>query len=855
MLIRTILLFQVLSALTLFALGGYTLRRERRRDIAQPFFFLSVSLGLWIFFNGISDLLSYALGRPIPFLSSLAGMGIILAGSSTLYFGWRFPRTELNARSAPWAKWILRTLLVATIPVLAMPWSDLWISNRRFEGSFYVGDYGPLYYVTSWFIIINALVGTFFLAWKYRSFDNPTEKTQIQFALAGITGSVAIIFVFSYFLAVNGYSEYFNIGPFAGTIFFLLFMRGIGSNKRLDIRAVMNRTINRLVSFTLFLVVFYAAISYYVFRAVKFDQGRLLVVLAVLLLLLFPYLITLQPRIDNMVSKLEYHDENTLYNFIEDIRDFPEQSLLQDSITNILNALVRNLKIEKAAICILEPDYGVRTFCVPNPKDLEQTLSPGSALLRPRVWATLFDPRRIQWGFMQQYPIRLYAPAFANNERSVRQPRIYASLVEAFQTLKHKNYELCLPVVQARHGIALILLGHKENRRPFFENEMQLIRSMIGGVSVNLTQSIRFHRIYKKELMLQAENEALADLYSSQTKQSIRLDDNRELIYASESMHKVVELIELAAKTDSSVLIQGESGTGKELVARLLHQKSKRKGNFVAVNIAAIPEALLDNELFGHEKGAFTGADRTFQGRFEESNEGTLFLDEIGEMSLALQVKLLRILQEKTYRRLGGKADRKWTGRLVLATHQDLERLVREKKFREDLFYRINVVNIHIPPLRERRVDIPMIAENVLKNTVKSLDLPTRGLSIDFIKKIMSYDWPGNIRQLQNVIQRCCLSSTASELQARQIETMISTTPEKSLSAIEVESEATDGKMNFEEAVRELEIRMIKKAMKACKGNKTKAAEQLGIHRKKLSLKLKQYDLFQNQGPGKRKKT
>ena len=227
------------------------------------------------------------------------------------------------------------------------------------------------------------------------------------------------------------------------------------------------------------------------------------------------------------------------------------------------------------------------------------------------------------------------------------------------------------------------------------------------------------------------------------------------IIGRSAPMVALFAMVESIAKTNSTVLVTGESGTGKELIARALHFNSLRRGQpFVALNCGAVPETLLESELFGHMRGAFTGADTMKKGLMEVADRGTIFLDEIGEMNAVMQVKLLRVLQERRYRRLGGTEEIQADLRIVAATNQDLAKLVAEGRFREDLFYRINVIPVHLPPLRERRDDISLLAEHFLAKHAKELDKPVRAIARDAMVLLEAYDWPGNVRELENVMER-----------------------------------------------------------------------------------------------------
>src|SRR3989441_7689857 len=243
------------------------------------------------------------------------------------------------------------------------------------------------------------------------------------------------------------------------------------------------------------------------------------------------------------------------------------------------------------------------------------------------------------------------------------------------------------------------------------------------------------------------------------------------LIGNSEGMQRVRAIIEKVAETDATVLVRGESGTGKELVARELHEKNstRRNGAFVAVNCAALPSELIESELFGHEKGAFTGAAARRQGKFEQGNGGTLFLDEIGDMSANVQAKLLRALEERRIERLGGDESIPVDVRIISATHRALEEEIAEGNFRADLFYRLRVVTIDIAPLRERREDIPLLATTFAQQAAARHGLPERPLDRDALRKLIEYDWPGNVRELKNVIERAAIMSEGNELTAIEL--------------------------------------------------------------------------------------
>jgi len=320
------------------------------------------------------------------------------------------------------------------------------------------------------------------------------------------------------------------------------------------------------------------------------------------------------------------------------------------------------------------------------------------------------------------------------------------------------------------------------------------------------------------------------------------------LIGNSAGMQRVRGMIEKVAETDATVLVRGESGTGKELVAREIHERNsvRSKGPFVAVNCAALPSELIESELFGHEKGAFTGAATRRRGKFEQANGGTLFLDEIGDMSANVQAKLLRALEERRIERLGGNESIPVDVRIVSATHRPLEQEIAAGNFRADLFYRLRVVTIDIPPLRERREDIPQLVETFTSAAAERHGLPLRQVGPGALRRLVDYDWPGNVRELKNTIERAAIMAEGEELRSEDLPEEITPGQEKEIRASKDDAEgglAVPFTADFREDRREFERRYISRCLEHTQGNVTKAAEILGMHRQSLQHKLRQLGL------------
>src|SRR6478752_6020063 len=398
----------------------------------------------------------------------------------------------------------------------------------------------------------------------------------------------------------------------------------------------------------------------------------------------------------------------------------------------------------------------------------------------------------------------------------VRMPKMGG--LDLLATLKAKGNEATVIVMSAYGNMDLAIEAMKAGAYDYVQKPFKPDEVVLALRKAEERESLR------------RENRALRD----EIRKEHRFDD---ILAKSQKMLDIFRTISKISEYKTTVLVTGESGAGKELVARAIHRRSKRSGPFVAVNCGAIPENLLESELFGHKKGAFTDALHDRHGLFEEATGGSLFLDEIGELPLNLQVKLLRVLEDEKIRRLGDTRDLQVDVRIVAATHRDLHAETKAGRFREDLFYRLNVLPIHVPPLRDRREDIPLLIEHFVTRNNTRLRANIQGIDSEARRLMFEYGWPGNVRELENTIERAMVLAEGDQIVAQDL-------PERLREARDpVQTQLASGELSVKKTMRIVEEILIRRALQRTKGNRTRAAEILEISHRALLYKIKDYQI------------
>ncbi len=483
-------------------------------------------------------------------------------------------------------------------------------------------------------------------------------------------------------------------------------------------------------------------------------------------------------------------------------------SNLQDCLEKIVDTLAREKEMDNGTITIVNPVTG----------ELEIEVAHGiTAEARRRGRYKLGEGitgKVVASGEPILVPQIGEEPMFLNRTRTRGDER------------KKRSSFLCVPIRAGNQSIGALSVDREYGEEFGVRSEQDLrFLIVVSGLIAQTVQRIQ---------AVNEEQEALRQENSKLRRELTAKNRIEQIIGNSSRMQEVFDMVHRVADSNATVLLRGESGTGKTLVAKALHHNSSRaSGPFVVVNCSALPETLLESELFGHEKGAFTGANELKKGRFEQAEGGTLFLDEIGEISLAVQVKLLNVIQERTFQRLGSARTIKTNIRLVAATNRDLEKAVKEMKFREDLYYRLNVFPIYLPPLRERRTDILLLAEYFLEKYAGENKKNIRRISTSAIDLLVQYHWPGNVRELQNCIERAVLICDDQTIKSIHL-------PPSLQSADSVRSSRP---LSLAAAVENFERELIIEALKKNKGNQTRAARYLDTSLRIINYKIHNYGI------------
>jgi Nif-specific regulatory protein len=477
---------------------------------------------------------------------------------------------------------------------------------------------------------------------------------------------------------------------------------------------------------------------------------------------------------------------------------------LKASLHRVLEVLARHHGAIRGIVSVLDGDGDLRV-------EASDGIGDGPRLVRYRIGEGITG-KVVQSGRPIVVPRVSREPAFLH--RAARRPEL------AHQELSF----VCVPIVLNRRAIGALAIDLRYKPERNFERSAKFL----GIVASMIAQGIKIQRL------IEEDKRRLVDENTHLRQELKERYDFSNFVGSSGPMRQIFEQVTQVAGTNTTVLIRGESGTGKELIAHAIHYSSLRaKKPFVKVSCAALPESLIESELFGYEKGAFTGAEQRKKGRFELAEGGTLFLDEIGDVNLATQVKLLRVLQEREFERVGGIETIKASVRLVAATNKDLEKAIAAGTFREDLYYRLNVFTIFIPALRERKADLVLLVDHFLEKFAREHSRNIKRISTPAIDMLASYHWPGNVRELENTLERAVLMCDGEVIHSHHLPPSLQT----------AEASGTVTRVSLTDAVSAYEKDLIQDALKTTRGNRAKAARLLDSTERIINYKVKQYGI------------
>ncbi|CAA6677143.1 MULTISPECIES: sigma 54-interacting transcriptional regulator [unclassified Lentimonas] len=506
-------------------------------------------------------------------------------------------------------------------------------------------------------------------------------------------------------------------------------------------------------------------------------------------------------------SQLAHCGVETNLSMLLNISHMLESSIkLEDVLRPVMNHVSETLKLRRCTISILNPNDGKL--------QLEETISHTKEIKNDEYLhrhAAVFQ-ETIQKDTCMIIPDISNEIDMQSEERALKENERIALI--------------CMPIKSGPETFGLLTVEKRAHRKSSLQSSTQIL-TLITRV---IAQALNFRlRISERFNALEEENERLLKQISTKSKNPAGIIGN------SSAMHSVYSNISQVAPTNATVLIRGESGVGKELVAKALHQQSERADKpFIKFNCAALSDSIIESELFGHEKGSFTGAHALRKGRFEEADGGTIFLDEIGDISPSVQVKLLRVIQEREFERVGGNSSIKVDVRIITATSRDLESMVEAQRFRSDLYYRLNVFPIYVPALRERRSDTLALADFFLERFSSQNGKHLNRISSAAIDLLHSYHWPGNVRELENVIERAAILAAGSSIEAMHL-------PPTLQKRSDQETITQNG--SLQSAISAVEREMIVNTLKEHKGNLARAARQLDISERIIGLRVKKYQI------------
>lgn len=834
--ILILLVSGALSIILLFAAGAGIVR-NRRRDLNEWLFVVfAAACSLWILTTATAA--AHA-GKPLEGIyTSISGLfGLLTALAAYIFIEYLPGSRSPGSRRR-------RVILAGIISFSQIPlhFTDLWGKP---------GAPGPYYFVQITWIQIMLVGGFGIIAVRYRRETDPQARMRLGTFLIGGGAGALVTAVFTLILPLFNRPDMIRFGTVGAILAALGVAYAIVFHQLFDLRGALLQSIVWISSGSLILTGGVALI-----RTAFPENISITAWIVFAASLAYLHAVLLQPRITGLLQKFIGHsreDINALVTRIIAIEAGPDsdEAALFRVMDQTIHSLKQMLDFEKGFIVLADRfrRLNSRASGIP-PESLAQAGENTLRLLRRRlrVPGALLSP--LQHILMLEMD---WEKSLVGNARAVRRyQRTAASLYDFTRQLHQEKYAILLPLLFRQEFFGMIVLGRRTGGRPYVESDIRMLEIVRLPIAVALHNAVLVEEL--RETGKRAEKRAfhLAEEIHRLHSAIHHRAEGKAFVYVSDLMKSVHEQAKKCAGRNLPVLITGETGTGKEIMARIIHAESRSaQGPLVSVNCAAIPRELLESEVFGHRKGAFTGAARNHRGFVEQASDGTLFFDEVGELPLDLQAKLLRLLQERKYVPVGAEKPLNAKCRFIFATNRDLQTLHQQGQFRADLFHRISVLQVHLPPLRERRDDIRPLIDYFI--SAYNLELETRVELIEIAARdaLCRHSWPGNIRELENCIIQAMLAAAGDRITLDDLPAQI-VHEHGAHHSIRRETASAPGPAAadtrpFDAIVQEFSRTLLVSTIRRCGGNKTKAARELGLNRARLYYQLNELNILDSE--------
>lgn len=830
--IRLIVGFPILFVLC--ALVVSTAVKNPKRPVEWAFIVMLSGLMAWLLAHNVSALGTqfYYPNEIIYTLGSLAGISFLFAGSSVAFFCEFFPAGTETPNSKR-RIWLVSLVSLAMAP---LTFSRSWI-DKRGEGAVA----GPFYFAISGWGVLLVIGCVLLLLHKYRKHKDARIRTDIRWFLWTLFSTVCVIVIFSLALPSGGNWNLFFLGPSSAILLVSLAVYATLYRETLDFRTRAFRTGVRFAATVLFVGLVMAPLVFLASGVTIQLTAGFLIAFPLALLMGALYQTGLQPYLERLIRGGGRTAEDVIVELFTAGEPSSTHQPLNELLVRTMARVQHALGVTRLAITVVDHQDRVRfVSATPEPwlerlcRRLYFTRFQSDFRIPPELLQALQPVFTLDQSSSEQFMPR--STAFAK-----RYPRVAQSANRFLAALAKRGYSAAASLNFSADIAGYIMVGKKANGHPILQRDIELLGEIRHALALVFRNQAYHHRLREVRSNAEAEIGKLTEVI---TRREVKRRNalGKTIIYRSAAMETVLDRVREVASLTRPVFITGETGTGKELIARMVHENFASEAPFVSVNCAALPASLWESEIFGYQKGAFTDAKTDRAGLVSAAAGGSLFFDEIGETPIDIQAKLLRLLQENQYFRLGSQKPEEARCRFLFATNRDLEAMVREGTFREDLYYRINVFGIHIPPLRERRDDIEPLLSFMLDSFADEFGLSSPRLDPAIVKICVRHPWPGNVRELENTILRAMAGARGQELGAVHLPESLKQGNQPATRRARA-SDPAPAPRDFQELMAAYARGLIVEALQSAGWNKTRAAEQLGIRRSSLEYRMRELNI------------